>query len=288
MIAAAALNILSLCKQKTSEKEDQSTIGGIREVDHAEMCAYYAKVLSERSTEGQQFIDSEMVDIHVGKDEGSGHFQLHKSILCEKVPYFEKMFNGNFEEGTTNSATLPEDDPKAFNILVSWIYSDQVFPVGLRENQEKWCVGKLYLLADKLCLPDLMDRILDEFTFNMERDNWLPVIIMDIPLSVESLYKCCPRENCGMFRLLVSLMCFLLLETYKAHYLKKWPTEEIDSFLTCHDDLRHAVFKMMRTKREQTTFKEQFLKPGCRVHEHGEDQPCSQLYRRANKQTEQG
>ena len=59
-----------------------------------------------------------MVNIHIGKDEGSGHFRLHKSILCEQVPYFKKMFNGNFVEGATNSASLPEDDADAFNIIV--------------------------------------------------------------------------------------------------------------------------------------------------------------------------
>lgn len=96
-----------------------------------------AKISYERPTEVQQwvkvspdlritkdwlfsrFIDSEMVDIHVGEDEDSGHFKLHKSILCDKVPYFENMFNGNFIEGTTNSASLPEDDPEVFNMLVS-------------------------------------------------------------------------------------------------------------------------------------------------------------------------
>ncbi|TGO61824.1 hypothetical protein BCON_0024g00240 [Botryotinia convoluta] len=133
-----------------------------------------------------------MVDIHVGKDEGSGHFQLHKSILCEKVPYFEKTFNGNFVEGATNSATLPEDDPEAFNILVS-----------------------------------------------------------------------------------------------NADDLKYWPTEDIDTFLTRHNDLRHEVFKMIRAQREETDFHQQVFNPGCRVHEHGEGQPCSQPYRRANKQREQ-
>ncbi|KAM0132366.1 hypothetical protein ACHAP3_006403 [Botrytis cinerea] len=66
-----------------------------------------------------RFNNSEMVDIHVGEDEDSGHFKLHKSILCDKVPYFENMFNGNFIEGTTNSASLPEDDPEVFNMLVS-------------------------------------------------------------------------------------------------------------------------------------------------------------------------
>lgn len=63
-------------------------------------------------------MDSEMVNIHIGKDEGSGHFKLHKSILCEKVPYFKKTFDGNFVEGATNSATLHEDDADAFNIIV--------------------------------------------------------------------------------------------------------------------------------------------------------------------------
>lgn len=59
-----------------------------------------------------------MVDIHVGTDEKLGHFKLHRSILCQNVPYFEKMFNGNFLEGATKSAALSEDDPEDFNILV--------------------------------------------------------------------------------------------------------------------------------------------------------------------------
>ncbi|KAF7944761.1 uncharacterized protein EAE97_005394 [Botrytis byssoidea] len=118
-----------------SDKEDPNAVVVIREVRSAEMGTYYVKISSERSPEGQQFIDSEMVDGHVGKDEGSGHFLLHKSILCEKVPYFEEMFNGNFDESTTNnSADLPEYDPEAFNILIiSWIYSDQVFPLEKRK-----------------------------------------------------------------------------------------------------------------------------------------------------------
>lgn len=60
-----------------------------------------------------------MVDVHVGEDKKSGHFKIHKTILCQKVPYFEKTFDGGFLEGTTNSATLPDDDPEAFNIFVS-------------------------------------------------------------------------------------------------------------------------------------------------------------------------
>ncbi|KAK6609940.1 hypothetical protein H4I95_02999 [Botrytis cinerea] len=237
-----------------------------------------AKISYERPTEVQQFIDSEMVDIHVGEDEDSGHFKLHKSILCDKVPYFENMFNGNFIEGTTNSASLPEDDPEVFNMLVSWIYSDQVGPLEQKIGDDgRWCVGNLYLLADKLCLPDLMDQILDELTFHMERKNWIPRISMTrSPISMESLYNCSPRKNCGMFRLTASIICYLLCEAQGAIYPKYWPTEDIDAFLTSHDDLRHEVFKMIRAQRNEMAFEEQVFYPGCRFHEHEEGQPCSQ------------
>lgn len=53
-------------------------------------------------------------------------------------------------------------------------------------------------------------------------------------------------------------------------------TEDIDAFLTSHDDLRHEVFKMIRAQRNEMAFEEQVFYPGCRFHEHEEGQPCSQ------------
>ncbi|KAN0111070.1 hypothetical protein V8E51_007457 [Hyaloscypha variabilis] len=52
---------------------------------------------------------TEMVDIYVSPSKLV--FRLHKSKLCARIPYFNKMFNGTFKEATENTAYLPEDTP---------------------------------------------------------------------------------------------------------------------------------------------------------------------------------
>jgi hypothetical protein len=49
-------------------------------------------------------------------------------VLCEKVPYFDKMFNGAFNEGVEGVATLPEDEPAAFDLLMGYLYTGTVRP----------------------------------------------------------------------------------------------------------------------------------------------------------------
>ncbi len=59
---------------------------------------------------------SEMVDIYVGPEEEP--FRVHKQKLCRRIPYFDKMFNGQFKEASENVGRLPEDDPAAFDVLM--------------------------------------------------------------------------------------------------------------------------------------------------------------------------
>lgn len=64
-----------------------------------------------------------MVDIFVGPQKQ--HFHVHKNPLCTRVPYFEKVFKeGGFLESVDQVATLPEDDPVAFSLLLEWVYND--------------------------------------------------------------------------------------------------------------------------------------------------------------------
>jgi hypothetical protein len=69
----------------------------------------------------------EMVDLYIGPDKV--HFSVHKELLCNKIPYFDKMFKGQFEEGAINSATFPEDAPDSFDLLVEWVYSGSIRPL---------------------------------------------------------------------------------------------------------------------------------------------------------------
>ncbi|KAE8443675.1 hypothetical protein EG329_001447 [Mollisiaceae sp. DMI_Dod_QoI] len=69
-----------------------------------------------RSMPFRNEMGSEMVDIYVGPEEEP--FRVHKQKLCRRIPYFDKMFNGQFKEASENVGRLPEDDPAAFDVLM--------------------------------------------------------------------------------------------------------------------------------------------------------------------------
>lgn len=57
-----------------------------------------------------------MVTLKVGLEEKT--FTVHKKLLCDKVPYFEKMFGGPWVEAVANVATFPEDRVESFDVLI--------------------------------------------------------------------------------------------------------------------------------------------------------------------------
>jgi len=68
------------------------------------------------------------VVIRIGS--ASGEYVLPKALLCEQSPYFAAMFEGSFEEGESQSATLEEMDgvvsTRSFQILVQWLWLGRV------------------------------------------------------------------------------------------------------------------------------------------------------------------
>ncbi|KAF7863069.1 hypothetical protein EAF04_007152 [Stromatinia cepivora] len=234
--------------------------------------AFAAKKDSKTVSEIPQFAGATMVDIHVGTDENSAHFKLHKSILCTKVPYFENMFNTRFMEGTTNFATLPEDDPELFNILVSWIYSGQIHALHDRpEHASMWLDWDFYVLADKFCLPDLMDQILDVYLLSMSKGKWMPIVSV-----LQRMHDCSIRESSGMSRLVAAFVCYILC-TYRATKDEEnWPTEELHTLLGNNEDLRLQVCKTLRAHPRGTLFHDPRIGPYCDFHEHAMTDPCPQ------------
>ncbi|KAF7900358.1 uncharacterized protein EAF01_007660 [Botrytis porri] len=116
----------------------------------------------------------------------------------------------------------------------------------------------------------------------MKKTNWIPSLRKNKPDCMESLYHYSPRKSYGMFRLVVSLLCYLLCGSSRASELEGWPIENIDLFLTQHDDVRHEVFKMIRAHPKETRFEKPVSDPGSRFHEHEEGKPCSQMLRWVN------
>lgn len=68
----------------------------------------YPRLLIQTLTKGRA-IGTKTVDIFVGPKKV--HFHVHKDILCNRIPYFERVFRGSFEEASFNIATFPEGNP---------------------------------------------------------------------------------------------------------------------------------------------------------------------------------
>jgi hypothetical protein len=62
---------------------------------------------------------------------GKKKFALHKKLACREAPYFDKMFNGNFEEAKTRECYLQEEEAFAFEVFVSYIYAGR-FPEDVK------------------------------------------------------------------------------------------------------------------------------------------------------------
>ncbi|KAF7931559.1 uncharacterized protein EAE98_004295 [Botrytis deweyae] len=54
------------------------------------------------------------------------------------------------------NAVLREDNTVAFDVLVGWVYTNRLPPDG-----SFWNPVEVYILADKICLTELMDEVMD-------------------------------------------------------------------------------------------------------------------------------
>jgi hypothetical protein len=103
------------------------------------------------------------------------------------------MFNGGFGEARTLSASFPEDYPECSDLLLAWVYASQLRPITIARKEEKaettvsyfaWLVVPTYLLAEKICLPNLQDEIMSAFLVYLVASNSLPV-----PVAVSRVYS---------------------------------------------------------------------------------------------------
>ncbi|KFY05609.1 hypothetical protein V492_08413 [Pseudogymnoascus sp. VKM F-4246] len=110
---------------------------------------------------------TEIVKITAGEDESKRTFTVHKNILVSESKFFSAMFDSNFLESVTSSASFPENNPSAFEVLMEWIYYDSLKSIGLNRShteEEGWENMRKIIttlgLADKYCIDELADRCL--------------------------------------------------------------------------------------------------------------------------------
>jgi hypothetical protein len=96
-----------------------------------------------------------MVTIFVGPKEKK--YVLHKMLVCKEAAYFDKAFNGSFEEASKQECSLLDEEPVAFELFVSYIYASH-FPDDVNAvtgvDPVYGPITKFYVLADKLLMSN--------------------------------------------------------------------------------------------------------------------------------------
>lgn len=79
----------------------------------------------------------------------------------------EISINGEHKKFKDGKIDLPDEDPGAFELLVKWLYQGKIEDVSTFPIDKKWdyadCCQKLYLLCDKIHLPQLKNIAIDQF-----------------------------------------------------------------------------------------------------------------------------
>lgn len=217
-----------------------------------------------------------MVEIYVGHSKRL--FRLHKAQLCSRIPYFDKMFNGNFKEASDNVAYLEEDDPASFDLLMEWasIPTSSKFPRWIRElttvkNKEgqwmaSWDPVGFYSLAEKYCLPEVQDLIMDAAIQYHREQNELP--------SVDFVLRAYETTPVGS---LLAQYCAksILYVLDKSGDDDQWPTEEVARLFKELPAFASDYIEFQKKRILGSGALDPRDAIRCRFHTHGPDEFCA-------------
>ena len=100
-------------------------------------------------------------------------FHVHQSLLIAYSRFFFSNLTAGFEETTTQTVTLPEEDVETVDLIVHWIYYRLRWPLSCLSNDRFMQLAHLYAFADRLRLVGLMDDVVLELFESSPRAVWL-------------------------------------------------------------------------------------------------------------------
>ena len=155
-------------------------------------------------------------------------FHVYKDVLYEASSYFERNLNSRLEEGGIQQMDLPNDEVRAFEVLVSWLYGYEIVdPEDFEENPIDVIddLFHAFVMADDYNISGLKNKIVDEICNAVLNDDidWLD------KQSVDYLFDHTSEES-GMRRLLVDILTLRIL--------REWFSEEgVKEMLRLHSDV---------------------------------------------------
>ena len=207
------------------------------------------------------------MDIYVGKTRR--HWSLHRNILCNHSTWFQSQIeHGNMKKGGKNvSVELFDDDPRAFELLIKWLYQGKIDDVSDMPMDKKWnfvdACQQLYILCEKINLPQLKNLAIDQFRKGCNEAGLVPG-----PEEMKPVYDKTPPSS--PFRKLVSMIAARQIMD---------PESESDasSYRQCFEgnpDFAIDVVNAIKFGAGGSLFHDPTEAQGCCFHEHPPGQRC--------------
>ncbi|TGO56641.1 hypothetical protein BCON_0075g00310 [Botryotinia convoluta] len=224
--------------------------------------------------------EKEIVKLYIGLERVV--IRVYKKILCEKIPYFENFFNGTSQESASNSVTFPSGDFEAFHDLMWWASNGHlppwsIYPDGkeMDERMQDDCPvvrietgfnwGGLCLLANKLCVTNLMNLITDYVVRALELNR--AILTKE---DIAGIYKH-TLKNCGLRR----LACYSFNYDLDRCLPELWP--RYCDMAKRIDGLEDESVALRRGSHgEMVTFTGIWDFPPCNFHDHLNGEICDQ------------
>ncbi|MCJ1457147.1 hypothetical protein MMC28_007514 [Mycoblastus sanguinarius] len=202
------------------------------------------------------------MDVYVGKFRR--HWSLHRNLLCHHSTWFQeagdKKIGGKIE--------LFDDDPRAFELLVKWLYQGKIDAVTDMPMDKKWdyadACQQLYVLCDKINLPQLKNMAIDQF-----RKGCFEAGLVPGPEEMKPIYDKTPPSS--PFRKLVSKIA-------ARQIMDPESKSDASTYKECFQgnaDFAIDVINAIKEGAGGKLFADPSEEDGCHYHEHVLGQRCS-------------
>ena len=208
-----------------------------------------------------------MIDIYVGASKR--HWALHRNLLCHHSRYFDEELtvNGEHKKVKSGKIELLEDDPRAFELLVMWLYQGKIEDVSTMSKDQKWdyadACQKLYLLCDRIYLPQLKNIAIDQFRKGCHEAGLVPG-----PEEMKPIYE--KTAASSPFRKLVSKIA-------ARQIMDPGSKKDAATYRACFEatpDFAIDVINAIKEGSGGALFDDPTEGNSCRFHEHDNGDTC--------------
>lgn len=209
---------------------------------------------------------SEVIAVIVGKGDAQIKHLVHENIL-RKCQFFDKCLSAGMKESQEKIITLPEDEPGAIDVVVTWLYCETL-PANIDST-----VGasvSYYNTADKYGLPEQQNALLDQC-----RTGWNGLTLH--PLHVLMIWKRSPEGSRLRQAALAQLRWNVVtsLTDYKGNSERAWGLKQL---LRNGGELSETLFMMMAdtlVHGRNIALPNPSQMTGCVYHVHEDGKNCS-------------